>query len=105
MDRIVRFYGENARYIRGLRRLSQKYVALESNIPQSTLCKFEQGLADLHLTSAVRLARVLGCTLDILVNGELTRLRPAHVPVAPGEDHPAAEDQVGDRPSPTREEG
>ncbi len=59
--------GRNAKTIRELKGLKQGDVAAKTGISQSQLSKFERGMCDLILDKVLELARVLGVTLQHLL--------------------------------------
>ena len=59
--------GENIRWIREKRRLTQAYVAEQAGISQSMLCQIERGTKNPSLQVGKEIANVLGCELECLL--------------------------------------
>lgn len=52
--------------------LTMKQVATQADISESTYCLIENGKRNPSLSVAMKLASVLKCTIDELVNGDKT---------------------------------
>lgn len=62
--------GENIRYIREKRNLTQAYVATQAGISQAMLCQIERGTKNPSLQVGKEIANTLGCDLERLLAEE-----------------------------------
>ncbi len=66
-------WGERFKKVRELRSKSQRQVAIEAEVPQSTINRIERGkLTGVNSQTAIRIAHVLDISLDYLITGSGT---------------------------------
>ena len=64
-------WGNRLKEAREVRSMSQRAVAMEAEVPQSTINRIERGkLAGVNSTTAIKIAKVLGVSLDYLIAGK-----------------------------------
>jgi len=63
-------WGDRLKQVRELKNMSQRAVAMEAEVPQSTINRIEKGRVNgVNSTTAIRIAKVLGISLDYLIVG------------------------------------
>lgn len=63
-------WGERFKSVRELRSKSQRQVAIEADVPQSTINRIERGkLSGVNSQTAIRISKALNISLDYLITG------------------------------------
>lgn len=65
----MRYIGTNIRFIREARNITQTELSEKVGISQTAVSNIEKGLKDPTMKLAIRIARVLGCSLDLMADG------------------------------------
>ncbi|HRH70584.1 MAG TPA: helix-turn-helix transcriptional regulator [Flavobacteriales bacterium] len=69
--KICRVLGRNIYAQRVAYRFTQEYLAHEAGISQGTFCKVEKGEIELRVEAALRIARLLGRTIEELSSPQM----------------------------------